>query len=72
MVCIHNNKTLTASELIERSKILASNLSAKGIKKGDHVLLACDVGIEFLILFMALIHLQKKRRWSIRIWVISD
>ncbi|QNA43630.1 class I adenylate-forming enzyme family protein [Lacibacter sediminis] len=60
VVCIHNNKTLTVAELIEQSKNLAANLSAKGIKKGDHVLLACDVGIEFLILFMALIHLRTK------------
>jgi acyl-CoA synthetase (AMP-forming)/AMP-acid ligase II len=60
VVCIHNNKTLTAGELIERSKNLAVNLSTKGIKKGDHVLLACDVGIEFLVLFMALTHLRTK------------
>jgi long-chain acyl-CoA synthetase len=60
VVCIHNNNTLTAADLIERSKNLAANLSAKGIKKGDHVLLACDVGIEFLVLFMALIHLRTK------------
>ncbi|MEJ8840786.1 class I adenylate-forming enzyme family protein [Lacibacter sp. H375] len=59
-VCIYDNKTLTVAALIEQSKNLAANLSAKGIKKGDHVLLACDVGIEFLILFMALIHLRTK------------
>jgi acyl-CoA synthetase (AMP-forming)/AMP-acid ligase II len=59
-VCIHQNKSLTADELISKSRSLAVYLSKKGIKKGDHVLLACDGGIEFLILFMALIHLRAK------------
>ena len=60
VVCIHQQETLTAAELIEKSKNLAANLAVRGIKKGDHVLLACDVGTEFLILFMALIHLRTK------------
>ena len=60
VVCIHQQKELTAAELIDQSKNLAANLAAKGMKKGDHVLLACDVGTEFLILFMALIHLRTK------------
>ena len=60
VVCIHQQETLTAAELIEKSKNLAANLAVRGIKKGDHVLLACDVGTEFLILFMAFIHLRTK------------
>jgi acyl-CoA synthetase (AMP-forming)/AMP-acid ligase II len=60
VVCIHHQKELTAAQLIEKSKNLAANLAAKGVKKGDHVLLACDVGTGFLILFMALIHLRTK------------
>ncbi|MEJ8816333.1 class I adenylate-forming enzyme family protein [Lacibacter sp. H407] len=59
-VCIHQHKTLIAAELIAKSKNLAAYLAAKGIRKGDHVLLACDVGTEFLVLFMALIHLRTK------------
>ena len=35
-VCIHQHKTLTAAELISKSKNLAAYLAAKGIKKGDH------------------------------------
>ncbi|MBY0478824.1 MAG: acyl--CoA ligase [Chitinophagaceae bacterium] len=60
VVCIHQHKTLTAAELINKSKSLAVHLAAKGIQKGDNVLLACDVGTEFLVLFMALIHLRTK------------
>ncbi len=59
-ICIHNNKVLTARELIEQSKKLAAYLERNNIKKGDHVLLACEMGVEFLILFIALIHLRTK------------
>jgi len=59
-ICIHNNKVLTARELIKKSKKLAAYLEQNTIKKGDHVLLACEMGIEFLILFIALIHLRTK------------
>ena len=46
-ICIHNNKVLTAKELIAQSKKLAAYLEQNDIKKGDHVLLACEMGIEF-------------------------
>src|SRR4051812_45788528 len=60
IVCTDRNKILTASQLITQSKSLATALEKRGLKKGDHVLIACDVGIEFLVLFIALIHLRTK------------
>lgn len=60
VVCKEDKKTLLAAELLEKSTSLAHYLQKKGIKKGDHVLMACANGAEFLIVFMALIHLRAK------------
>ena len=59
-ICTDKQKTLTAKQLIEKSCSLANYLHSKGIRRGDHVLLACDTGIEFLVLFVALVHLRTK------------
>ncbi len=59
-VCKEGSTTLYASELVEKSLGAATNLAKKGIKRGDPVLFAMDTGIEFLIVFMALLHLRVK------------
>jgi acyl-CoA synthetase (AMP-forming)/AMP-acid ligase II len=59
-ICTDKKQTLTAKELIEKSRSLAFYLQTKGVRRGDAVLLACDTGIEFLVLFMALLHLRTK------------
>lgn len=59
-ICTDKKQTLTAKELIENSRSLAFYLHTKGVRRGDAVLLACDTGIEFLVLFMALLHLRTK------------
>lgn len=60
IICEDKGKVLTAKELEIKSLALAENLEKQGLKHGDHVLFACESGIEFLILFMALIHIRVK------------
>ncbi len=59
-VCKEGSGTLSAKELIEKSLGAAGDLAGKGLKKGDPVLFAMDTGIEFLIVFIALLHLRVK------------
>lgn len=59
-ICKEGTTSLSAKMLIEKSLAAAVDLSEKGIKKGDPVLFAVDTGIEFLIVFMALLHIRVK------------
>ena len=54
------NTALTAKKLFDNSKVLAFNLSKKGLKEGDVVLLAIFPGEEFLIVFYALLMLRAR------------
>ena len=60
IVATHNSKQITAGSLKKASLGLAEYLSTKDLAKGDHVLMACAIGIEFLVIFFALIHLRVK------------
>ncbi len=60
IVCENEGKTLSAGKLRQDSIALALWLSNKGVKRGDHVLMAAEGGIQFLILFYALIHIRAK------------
>jgi acyl-CoA synthetase (AMP-forming)/AMP-acid ligase II len=60
IVATHNSIQTTAASLKNASLGLAEHLSTKGLTKGDHVLMACAIGIEFLVIFFALIHLRVK------------
>ena len=59
-ICKHKNSSLTANQLVKESLAKAEFLSKQGLAKGDIVLFIVETGIEFLILFMALVHLRVK------------
>lgn len=58
LVCEEGRNQLTVKQLKNRSEQLAMHLSKKGVKRGYKVFLAVSPGIEFLVVFMALLHLR--------------
>ncbi len=59
-ICYDKGDQLTTDQLESRSIELARFLAKSRLKKGDKVLFACECSIEFLVLFMALVHLRVK------------
>jgi acyl-CoA synthetase (AMP-forming)/AMP-acid ligase II len=60
VICRSDEKVLTALELRKLSAQLALHLHKQGLRRGDHVLMASEVGSDFLVLFLALLHLRVK------------
>ncbi len=58
VVCEEGTTKLSVKQLKTKSEQLALYLGQKGMKRGDKVFLAVSPGIEFLIVFMALLHLR--------------
>lgn len=58
LVCEEGNDQLTVKQLKTRSEHLALHLASRGVRRGDKVFLAVSPGTEFLVVFMALLHLR--------------
>lgn len=58
LVCQGRGGKLSVKELIWKSERMATFLQGQGIKRGDKVLMAVAPGPEFLVVFLALIHLR--------------
>jgi acyl-CoA synthetase (AMP-forming)/AMP-acid ligase II len=59
-VLVNSSKKISAQELMNRTQLIATNLSARGFMKNDMAVMAVEPGEEFLEILNAVIMLQGK------------